>query len=335
MASAIDAEFLQSSELFQNQPRSVVETIVSRGQLVAFGSGQIIFNQGDPGDRLYIVKEGVVEIIATPKDGSEPRTVAYLGRGEVIGELALLTGSARSATVRAPERAELFTVEAPVFLDLLGTLPSFARNLCVVLARRLEITTLNAPASPSKQLQGNLRFFDLATVMQTLISSHQTGVLAVRQEAGEGEKRTTIAEILFLKGNISRAKFRHLIGDDAVFQLFQSPLDGEFAFTGRNMPEDEVQSDITMPAISLLMESVRLQDELPVLKQRLSDPARVYNQKAAELSWTDEENVELAAAVWARLKNGASLAELEAEIPRCSYSVYKTVDTLLSAGQIE
>jgi len=181
MASAIDAESLQSSELFQNQPLSVVETIVSKGQLVAFGSGQIIFNQGDPGDRLYIVKEGVVEVVATPKDGSEPRTVAYLGQGEVIGELALLTGSTRSATVRAPERAELFTVEAPVFLDLLGTLPSFARNLCVVLARRLEITTLNAPASPSKQLQGNLRFFDLATVMQTLISSHQTGVLTVRQ----------------------------------------------------------------------------------------------------------------------------------------------------------
>jgi len=120
-----------------------------------------------------------------------------------------------------------------------------------------------------------------------------------------------------------------------VFQLFQSPLDGEFAFTGRNMPEDEVQSDITMPAISLLMESVRLQDELPVLKQRLSDPSRVYNQKAAELTWADEENVELAAAVWARLKNGASLAELETEIPRCSYAVYKTVDTLLAAGQIE
>jgi CRP-like cAMP-binding protein len=335
MASAIDAEFLQSSELFQNQPRSVVDALLAKGSLLAFGSGQIVFNQGDPGDRLYIVKEGVVEIVATPKDGSEPRIVAYLGRGEVIGELALLTGSSRSATVRAPELAELFTVETPVFLDLLGTLPSFARNLCVVLARRLESTTLNAPASPSKQLQGNLRFFDLATVMQTLISSHQTGVLAVRQQGGEGEKRRKIAEILFFKGNISRAKFRHLIGDDAVFQLFQSPLDGEFAFTGRNMPEDEVQSDITMPAISLLMESVRLQDELPVLKQRLSDPERVFSQKAPELSWSDEESVELAAAVWARLKNGASLAELEAEIPRCSYAVYKTVDTLLSAGQIE
>ena len=71
--------------------------------------------------------------------------VAYLGAGEVLGELALLTGSRRTATVRSPERAELFTLEKPVFLDLMATLPAFARNLCLVLARRLEATTLKVP----------------------------------------------------------------------------------------------------------------------------------------------------------------------------------------------
>ena len=52
----------------------------------------------------------------------------------MLGELALLTGSPRTATVRSPERAELFTLEKAVFLDLMATLPAFARNLCLVLA---------------------------------------------------------------------------------------------------------------------------------------------------------------------------------------------------------
>lgn len=332
MPKSLDPDILRSSELFQNQPAEVLSRLVGEGHLEEFGPGQLIVRQGDPGDKLYIVVEGVVEVVAMPSDGSDSTTVAYLGQGEVIGELALLTGSPRSASIRSPEQATLFAIAGPIFVEQLDNLPALARNLCVVLAKRLETTTLKVPSAPTKQLQGNLRYFDLATVMQTLIGSHQTGILTVRQ--ADGERRSKIAEILFMKGNIARAKFRHLIGDDAVFQLFQTQIEGEFSFMGKNMPEDEVQVDITMPAISLLMESVRLQDELPILKQRLSDPTRVFHQKAVQLSWDDPDNVELAASVWARLKKGASLAELESEIPRCSYSVYKTVDTLLSAGQI-
>jgi len=231
-----------------------------------------------------------------------------------------------------PERAELFTVEKPVFLDLMKTLPAFARNLCLVLAKRLEATTLRMPRG-SKQLQGNLRYFDLATVIQTLIGSHQTGTLAVTQEGGKSKAR--IAEIFFFKGNIAKAKVRHLTGDDAVFQLFQSPLEGDFSFTGRQVQEEEVQADITMPAISLLMESVRLQDELPLLKERIPDADRVFKQKSAQLDWQDPETVELAAAVWSRLKKGASMADLQRDVPRNSYALYRTVVTLVDTGQVE
>ena len=128
---------------------------------------------------------------------------------------------------------------------------------------------------------------------------------------------------------------RQLIGDDAVFQLFQSPVEGEFSFTGRDIEEEEVQSEVTLPAISLLMESVRLQDELPMLEERLPDPDRVFHQKAQQLSWEDTDSVELAASVWARLKKGASIQELQREVPRCSYSIYRTLTTLLDDGQIE
>src|SRR4029453_9424751 len=222
-----------------------------------------------------------------------------LGKGEVLGELALLTGSPRSATARSPEHAELFTLEKAVFLDLMKTLPAFSRNLCLVLAKRLEATTLKVPRASSKELLGNLKFFDLATLILTLlrpppatrVGLPQSGRLVVTQEGGKQK----VAEIFFFKGNIAKARVRHLSGDDAVFQLFQSPLEGEFSFTGRTVAEEEVQTDITMPAISLLMESVRLQDELPLLQDKVGDAARVFRQKASHLTWEDAETVELAA----------------------------------------
>jgi CRP-like cAMP-binding protein len=332
MAAGIDPAFLRASDLFENQPEEVLKAVLVQGQLQEYGPGEVVFRQGDEGDRLYIVKSGALEVLASPTDAAEPIPVAYLGPGEVLGELALLTGSPRSASARVPERAELFTVEKPVFLDLMKTLPAFARNLCLVLAKRLEATTLKMPRG-SKQLQGNLRFFDLATVIQTLIGSHQTGTLAVTQEGGKSKSR--IAEIFFFKGNIAKAKVRHLTGDDAVFQLFQSPLEGDFSFTGRLVQEEEVQADITMPAISLLMESVRLQDELPLLKDRITDPDHVYRQKASQLDWPDAETAELAAAVWSRLKKGASMNDLQRDVPRNSYSLYRTVASLLDTGQVE
>jgi CRP-like cAMP-binding protein len=331
MAAPIDPAFLKKSDLFENQPEEILRAVLSQGQLLEFGPGEEIFRQGDEGDRLFIVKTGVLEILATPADGADVLPVAYLGTGEVLGELALLTGSPRSATARSPEHVELFTLEKPVFLDLMETLPAFSRNLCLVLAKRLEATTLKVPRASGKQLQGTLKFFDLATVIQTLIGSHQTGNLVVTQEAGKHK----IAELFFFKGNIARAKFKHLTGDDAVFQLFQSAFEGEFSFSGRTVTEEEVQTDITLPAISLLMESVRLQDELPMFKERLPDPERVYRQKAAQLQWEEPETVELAAAVWARLKRGASVSDLQRDIPRSSYFIYRTVSTLLDGGQIE
>ena len=332
MAAGIDPAFLRASDLFENQPEEVLKAVLVQGQLQEYGPGEVVFRQGDEGDRLYIVKSGALEVLASPTDAAEPIPVAYLGPGEVLGELALLTGSPRSASARVPERAELFTVDKAVFLDLMKTLPAFSRNLCLVLAKRLEATTLKMPRG-SKQLQGNLRFFDLATVIQNLIGSHQTGTLAVTQEGGKSKSR--IAEIFFFKGNIAKAKVRNLTGDDAVFQLFQSPLEGDFSFTGRQVQEEEVQADITMPAISLLLESVRLQDELPLLKERIPDADHVYRQKASQLEWPDADTAELAAAVWSRLKKGASMNDLQRDVPRNSYALYRTVASLLDTGQVE
>ena len=61
----------------------------------------------------------------------------------------------------------------------------------------------------------------------------------------------------------------------------------------------------------------------------------MFRQKASHLTWEDADTVELAAAVWSRLKKGASVNELQQTVPRCSYAVYKTMLGLIESGQIE
>ena len=112
-------------------------------------------------------------------------------------------------------------------------------------------------------------------MIQTLIGSHQTGSLIV-----SSPKHERVSEIVFFKGNIVRGVFQHLKGDDAVFQLFQSKPEGEFAFTSREV-EEQQRTDITLPGISLLMESIRMSDELPMLQERLTDRKKVFKATAA------------------------------------------------------
>jgi hypothetical protein len=90
-----------------------------------------------------------------------------------------------------------------------------------------------------------------------------------------------------------------------------------------------------MPGISLLMESVRLQDELPLLQARIPDASKIWRQKAAQLQWDEAETLELAVAIWARLKKGVSMNDLQRDVPRCSYYIYKTVIGMLDAGLVE
>jgi putative ABC transport system ATP-binding protein len=78
---------------------------------VRFAPGETVFRQGDPGERVYVVDEGAVEIVRERADGSE-EVLASIGRGNYFGELAPLFGIRRSATARAtaPTRLTSMTV---------------------------------------------------------------------------------------------------------------------------------------------------------------------------------------------------------------------------------
>jgi small-conductance mechanosensitive channel/CRP-like cAMP-binding protein len=104
-------------------------------QEAVFGSGEIICREGDPGDSFFVLRRGAVEVVALGANGQETH-VADLHAPAFFGEMALLTGEARSATVRAQGDAELLVVERAGFEALFKTRPSVAAAVSRVLATR-------------------------------------------------------------------------------------------------------------------------------------------------------------------------------------------------------
>ena len=98
----------------------------------------MLFERGAPGDALYVIRHGRLEVVV---DGE---VVREAGRGEVLGELALLTGEPRNATVRARRDSELYAVRR-ADLDVLLADPGSARALVRHLAARIPGSAAPAP----------------------------------------------------------------------------------------------------------------------------------------------------------------------------------------------
>ena len=92
---------------------------------VHLSQGQRIFDQGDRGDRLYVIVEGQVEIVRTDTAGRH--VLATLGPGECFGEMALVSDKPRNAAALALTNVHLVTVDRAAFSTLVTTLPLFRR----------------------------------------------------------------------------------------------------------------------------------------------------------------------------------------------------------------
>jgi MFS family permease len=113
-------ELLRSNSIFSPLPAPALEGLAEALDEVQASAGEEIVQQGAPGDRFYLVKEGTLDVYV---DG---RPVQTLGRGESFGEIALLRDVPRTATVKARSDAVLFALERR---DFLGAVTRFAPSL--------------------------------------------------------------------------------------------------------------------------------------------------------------------------------------------------------------
>ena len=93
---------LKSVELFDGLSEEELDAVLGICHQRIFTAGEVITQQGQPGDELFVIQEGFVEVLHKESHSdSGPKTVVNLGHGQIVGEMALVDHGRRSATVRA------------------------------------------------------------------------------------------------------------------------------------------------------------------------------------------------------------------------------------------
>lgn len=125
---------LSRVDVFRALDAEKIDRLSRRLRLVIFGPGEVILRQGDPGDSLYVVRAGQVVVQIGLHGG--PKTVATLTAGQFFGEMSLMTGESRSATVVAKNDVECYVVEKEAFQEILQEKPELAGIISDILSRR-------------------------------------------------------------------------------------------------------------------------------------------------------------------------------------------------------
>lgn len=138
-----DVETLRNIPLFAGLPTARLKLIAYTAETVRFEPGEVIVQQGDPADAVYIIVEGEAEVWLADSAGHGMR-LATLGPHSLFGETAVLAQSRRTATVQAKDPVATFKISASVFLDLVRQSQEIAIQVMTVLAQRLERMTVLA-----------------------------------------------------------------------------------------------------------------------------------------------------------------------------------------------
>lgn len=134
-----ETTYFKQVSFFADLPEEEIQGLSSATKRRNFRSGEVIFHRDDPGQVLYMIKEGKVKICIISPDGQEV-SLAVLGKGEYFGEFALLDGLPRSTDAVALERVECYTLQRSDFLNAITKNPRIAILVLEALSKRLRTT---------------------------------------------------------------------------------------------------------------------------------------------------------------------------------------------------
>ncbi len=297
-------------------------------------AGETIYAPGAAADTFYIINRGIVELV--PEAESAAATANYLARGDVFGDLEVLTDVPRKHLARAHEPVSLQSFEARDFPELLARAPAFFHYLSEQLARRfVQAADVAAAQTGVLHLSGSLANFDLVTIYQTIVNSAQTGELAIRAEDDE-----LVCTFFFESGQPRCGQFQHLTGEEAFWQLFLAEtLHGTFAFSAgiEGISHSTNGEMLNRHPGDMLINALQSRDEFHALQQEI-DPGALIERRKSYLALDEVGPEELRPAIeqlWRLLSKGP--ATLASFYPRASVSelaIYRATRELIRTGHV-
>lgn len=173
-------QFLKSVPIFSELDDASLEKVSKLGTVQSFVKDAVILSEQEAGSALFVIVSGKVKISRVSNDNLDKEVIlSLLNPSDFFGEMALLDGLKRSATVTAMEESKVFIIQRNDFLDLLKTHPEVSISLLQELTQRLRAAGMKIKALSLKDAEGKV-----ATVLLQLaddIGKIKQGVVEIEK----------------------------------------------------------------------------------------------------------------------------------------------------------
>ncbi|MBL8398459.1 MAG: Crp/Fnr family transcriptional regulator [Candidatus Accumulibacter sp.] len=157
-------KLLEQIDLFAGLGEAQTANLYQRARSRSFAANSIVVHEGDDGSGLFVVQSGSLKVFLTDQNGREV-TLSLLDPGDYFGELALLDGAPRSASVMAVTRSELLQLPRSAFLAMLDEHPACMQAVIRNLVARIRLLTENVRSLALSNVFGRIsRIFNTLAV---------------------------------------------------------------------------------------------------------------------------------------------------------------------------
>jgi CheY-like chemotaxis protein len=231
------SEVLKKVPFFRTLGRDGIDFIIERLKFKPFNQDEIICKTGDPGDKMYIIINGKVNVQVPGSKENKESVVATLGGGDYFGEMALLTGEPRSATVVTTEPSEMFILGKTDFDLIVERFPSITLSMGKIMSQRLRDTLQKAGEKGSTKttpsIKGNLKEKRLVDILKFCENNSLNGKVIVQRGEEHGE-------LSYEKGVLQKIKFGNESEDEAL-DILLNWEDGNFLIEPRPFEMDNAE----------------------------------------------------------------------------------------------
>jgi signal transduction histidine kinase len=203
----MNTDVLRNLPLLSGLSDDKLDWLMEYGDYVTLHAGEVLMEEGSLGDAFYVTLEGEFEIIK--RSGTQDVVLNITSAGQMLGEMSLIEGAPRSATVRALRDSRLLKISKDLFLDLLCGNPTTALAILRTVASRLRNTEL--------MLRQNEKLASLGTLAAGLAHELNNPAAAARRSAGQ--LRQTISSWLRARGALDALHLEPELNEIVVCRL--------------------------------------------------------------------------------------------------------------------
>ncbi|HEY3168893.1 MAG TPA: cyclic nucleotide-binding domain-containing protein, partial [Candidatus Binatia bacterium] len=130
------ADTIRSIPIFSGLSREDIAKVMGKMEEISYAAEATIFSQGDQGDAFYLIQSGTVQVVVESRAGNS-EIVAILGSQDWFGEMALLSGEPRSATIQTVKDTTLWRLRREDWDELIAKHSTWLLQFCATLSKRL------------------------------------------------------------------------------------------------------------------------------------------------------------------------------------------------------